>query len=458
MDGNMRLMSPWMVLALIAVVGVALGLGLTVVLGSEPTSSGASAEIATAADAPTATADIRATKQQENVATPAQASAAADLLPTTPDPGKRESPMRGPEVEPDPDFGLGLMIAGISTRGWATDFSRHTVPYSEIMSGGVPRDGIPPVDDPRFTTPENAGEWVADNEPVIAFELNGDARAYPLQVMTWHEIVNDVVGGVPVAVTFCPLCNSAIVFDRRLGGVTYDFGTSGMLRRSDLIMWDRQTESWWQQFTGEGIVGELAGSSLKFLPATIHSFADFASANPEGKVLSRDTGFSRDYGRNPYAGYDRADNSPFLFRGDLDGRLLPMERVVTVTIDDADVAFPFSFLEQERVVSYTVNGQDMVVFFKAGTASALDQGSISGSRDVGAAGVFDSRVEGRRLTFRADGDAFVDQQTGSVWNVLGRALDGPLTGAALTPLVHGDHFWFAWAAFKPDTAIYGGTS
>ena len=357
-------------------------------------------------------------------------------------------------LKPDPDFERALRDAGISTRGWETDFSRHTVHYGEIMSGGVPRDGIPPLDDPKFITPEDAESWLGDQEPVIALDLNGDARAYPLQILTWHEIVNDVVDGVPVSVTFCPLCNAAIVFDRRLDGTVYDFGTSGKLRNSDLIMWDRQTKSWWQQFTGEGIVGELAGKKLTMLAASIVSFSDFRAASANGKVLSRETGFSRRYGQNPYAGYDRADNPPFLYRGDLDGRLLPKERVATVSIGDVDVAFPFSVLEEERAVNYTVNGQDMVVFFKPGTVSALDAGSIKSSRDVGATGVFDPRVDEQDLTFRADGDSIVDNETGSVWSILGQAVEGPLTGKKLTQIVHANHFWFAWGAFKPGTMIY----
>ena len=361
-------------------------------------------------------------------------------------------------VEPDPDYESALRSARISRSGWKTDFSRHTVPYSEIISGGPPRDGIPPLDDPRFISPEDASEWLGDQEPVIAFELNGDAKAYPLQILTWHEIVNDVVGGVPVAATFCPLCNAAIVFDRRLDGTVYDFGTSGKLRRSDLVMWDRQTESWWQQFTGEGIVGELAGKKLTILPASIISFSDFRDANPQGKVLSRETGFNRPYGQNPYAGYDRADQPPFLFDGDLDGRLLPKERVATVTLGEVDAAFPFSILEKETVVNYTVNGKDLVVFFKLGTTSALDQTSIRDSRDVGATGVFDPQVDGQNLTFSAEsaGADIVDAETGSVWNILGQAVEGPLTGKKLTPIVHANHFWFAWGAFKPDTLIYKG--
>ena len=361
-------------------------------------------------------------------------------------------------VAPDPNFKRELREARFSTSGWETDFSRHSVPYSEIISGGPPPDGIPPIDDPKFVSPEDADRWLTGQEPVIALEIDGDVRAYPLQIMIWHEIVNDVVGDVPVTVTFCPLCNSAIVFDRRLDGVTYDFGTSGNLRSSDLVMWDRQTESWWQQLTGEAIVGELTGKVLTFLPAPIVSWEDFKAVNTDGKVLSRSTGFSRSYGRNPYIGYDKVDNPPFLLLDEPDGRLPPKERVVAVTIGDVDVAFPFSILERERVVNYSVNGRDLTVFFKPGTVSALDRSSIKESRDVGATGVFDPIVDRQKLSFRTDGEDIVDNETGSVWNILGEAVEGPLTGKTLAPIVHANHFWFAWGAFKSDTKIYQGES
>jgi hypothetical protein len=360
-------------------------------------------------------------------------------------------------VAPDPGYLDELARSGISTSGWKTDFSRHTVSYAEIISGGVPRDGIPPIDSPSFVSTEAANSWLADREPVIALEINGDARAYPLQIMTWHEIVNDSVGGIPVSVTFCPLCNSAIAFDRRIGEVVYDFGVSGKLRNSDLIMWDRQTESWWQQFTGEAIVGDLVGIRLDMLPAVIISWGDFKLVYPEDQVLSQDTGYSRPYGRNPYAGYDDIDNSPFLFRGDPDRRLLPMERVVAVTIDDAPVAFPFSVLEREKVINYQYGDRNLVVFFKPGTASALDQSSIKDSREVGATGVFTPQVKDHDLTFRAEGNSFIDNETGSVWNILGQSVSGTLSGDRLTPVVHGSHFWFAWGSFNPETIVYPGT-
>ena len=377
----------------------------------------------------------------------------------TPDPNLHALPKTSePQgiIAPDPDFESALRSAGISRRGWETDFSLHTSPYDEILSGGPPRDGIPPIDDPKFVTVEAASQWLGDQEPVIIIGLNGDVRAYPLQILTWHEIVNDVIGGVPVAVTFCPLCNAALVFDRTLDGVVHDFGTSGKLRNSDLIMWDHQTESWWQQFTGEGIVGELAGKKLTSLPSQVISWEAFKAANPEGRVLSRDTGFNRSYGRNPYAGYDRADNPPFLFDGPLDWRLLPKERVAFVTVGDETAAFPFSILEVERAVNYTVNGTGLVVFFEPGTVSALDRSSIEGSRDVGASGVFDANLDGRKLTFRADDDSIVDNETGSVWSILGKATEGPLKGKQLAPILHDNNFWFAVAAFRPDTNIYQG--
>ena len=391
---------------------------------------------------------------------PATATTAAPLTPTVanPPPAATLTPLATvqptlPPASPVDDWQQELRAARLYPGEWQTDFSKRSVPYNEIFSGGVPRDGIPPLDNPNFITVTAADEWLAPQEPVIAFALNGAAKAYPLQILTWHEIVNDTVGGVPIIATFCPLCNSAIVFERALDGVVYDFGVSGNLRNSDLIMWDRQTQSWWQQLTGEAIVGELTGRQLKLLPSSIISWQDFKAAYPDAAILSRDTGHRRDYGQNPYAGYDRADRSPFLFSGDPDDRLLPMERVAALTIGDSAAAFPFSLLETAGVVHYTVGGQDLAVLFQPGTRSALDAPSIANSRAVGATGVFDRDLNGQKLTFQPAGAGFTDAETSSQWNILGQATAGPLAGQQLTPIVHANHFWFAWAAFRPDTEI-----
>ena len=375
---------------------------------------------------------------------------------TDPAPTATAEPTAAPDkpvVQLDDDWERELRQAGINTGVWETDFSKRSVPYKEIFSGGVPRDGIPPIDDPKFVEVENADQWLEQNEPVIALEIEGEARAYPLQILTWHEIVNDTVGGVPVSATFCPLCNSAIVFDRRLEGVVYDFGVSGNLRNSDLIMWDRQTQSWWQQLTGEAIVGQLTGAQLDILPATIVAWQDFKGTYPEGKVLSRDTGHRRSYGSNPYVGYDEVGQPPFLFFGKEDDRLVATERVAAVTVGDSAAAFPFSFLEAEGVVNHQVDGKDLVVFFKPGARSALDQRSIADSREVGSTGIFLRDQDGKALTFSASGDQFADLETGTTWNIFGQGVAGPLAGQQLTPVPHANHFWFAWAAFRPDTLV-----
>ena len=399
------------------------------------------------------------------VAAPTPAS--ASTVTPTPAPSTAEDAANEPPdtvgdalVEPDPNFREALDAARFSTAVWETDFSLHTVPYSEITSGGVGRDGIPPLDDPRFVAADQADEWLSPLEPVIALEVDGVAKAYPLQILTRHEIANDEIAGVPVAVTFCPLCNSAVVFDRRFDGQVLDFGVSGNLRNSDLVMWDRQTQSWWQQLTGEGIVGRYAGAQLDFIPAQLLSWETFRDNYPGSNVLSQDTGFRRQYGSNPYVGYDRLDQRPFLFSGPLDDRLPPMERVAAVNLDGASAAFPFSRLEEERVVNYVLGGRDIVVFFKPGTTSALDQRSIADSADVGSTGLFDARIDGRRLMFAPSEPArdgvFRDDETGSTWNILGVATAGPLEGAQLERIVHQDHFWFAWAAFEPGTLLYQG--
>ena len=337
--------------------------------------------------------------------------------------------------------------------GWRTDFTRASVPSGEFLSGGPGKDGIPAIEAPKFISVADA-TFVDDREPVLTLVVRGDARAYPVQILIWHELVNDLVGGKPVAVSYCPLCNSSVVFDRTVQGRVLDFGVSGLLRNSDLVMYDRQTESWWQQITGEAVVGAFLGTRLDVLASNTISFADFRAAHPDGKVLSRDTGFSRDYGRTPYRSYDASGSRPFLFDGQLDERLDPVDRVVTVEFGAEAVAYPFSRLADHPVVNDVVGRQSIVVFYRKGTLSSLDRSSIRDSKDVGAGVAFSSSLDGRVLTFEASGDAFRDRETGSSWDISGVARSGPLAGRSLTKVVHGNHFWFAWAAFKPEPRIW----
>jgi hypothetical protein len=354
------------------------------------------------------------------------------------------------------DFSVPLVA-----RGWPTDWSKRSIDLNELLAGirGVSdsRDAIPPIDDPRFESVEDADQWLEDREPVALLELNGEARAYPLRILTWHEIVNDVVAGTAVAVTFCPLCNSAVGFNRTVDGQALRFGVSGLLRKSDLVMWDDATVSLWQQITGEAIVGEMTGRQLEMIPTPLISWGQFKERFPQGLVLSRDTGFARQYGVNPYQGYDSSAR-PFLFTGEVDDRFPAMERVVGVTVNGANKAYPFSVLADEAVVNDEVGGEPIVVFWGAAdTASALDNPTISEGRAVGVGVAYLRTVGDRVLTFESAGeDLFADVETGTTWDLLGNAIDGPLAGEKLTPAVHTNHFWFSWAAFNEGAPVHGG--
>jgi Protein of unknown function (DUF3179) len=303
-------------------------------------------------------------------------------------------------------------VLELRLEGWEkTDFLRRSVRLDEFHSGGPPKDGIPAIDAPRFA-PVGEIEFLEPREPVIALTVGGETRAYPIQILIWHEIVNDELGGVPVAVTFCPLCNTALAFDRRVEGRTLDFGTTGKLRHSDLVMYDRQTESWWQQFGGDALVGRYTGTRLDRLPARIVSWAEFERSHPEAGVLTRETGFDRDYGSNPYQGYDDVDSSP-IFPVPEDERLPPKERVVYVERDGESVAVPYPLLARQRVVRVELDGSELVFRWRGGVASSLDAGEIASGRDVGAADVTEN---GRRVAFS-------------------------------------EPFWFALAAFDPDVRI-----
>jgi hypothetical protein len=335
-----------------------------------------------------------------------------------------------------------------------TDFCKTTVPIGEIISGGPPPDGIPPIDNPSFESIELASAWLQPQSPVLVFAHNGIARAYPLAIMTRHEIVNDEIDGLPIAVTYCPLCNSGIVFERRIDDVTIRLGVSGLLRNSDMVMWDDVSQTWWQQFTGEGIVGEYAGEALTMLSSAMVGFGAFIEQYPEGEVLTRESGYGTNrYGSNPYFGYD-STTQPFLFTGELDTRLPATERVLAGVIGGEPIAYPFTVLAVMNVINDGVGGKPVVAFWQSGATSALDDSNIDASRDVGMAMLFNATLDDVTYTFRYENGQILDDQTNSVWNVFGTAIEGELAGAQLRQELAAPHFWFAWAAFKPDTRIY----
>lgn len=268
-----------------------------------------------------------------------------------------------------------------------TNFAKTTVTdWSEILSGGPPRDGIPALDAPVFIRASEDSR-ISGREPVVTVEIdNAQPRAYPLRYLTWHEIVNDTVAGVPIAVTFCPLCNSAITFDRRTSRGTLNFGVTGKLRYSDMVMFDRETESWWQQAIGVAIVGDMTGTSLKSLPTWLESWDDFKARNPDGLVME-EPDYRRAYGRNPYVGYDSLAR-PFLYNGENPPfGVAPLVRVVRV----GSRAWPLTRLAEAG----TLNEDGITISWTKGQASALDTESIAQGKDVGNIRVRDA--QGRDL-------------------------------------------------------------
>lgn len=344
----------------------------------------------------------------------------------------------------------------VDWKQWRTNTEKTIVDFGEIYWTGLGKDGVPAIRNPWFVSISAAGFWLADNDPVISVMIGDEAKAYPLEILIWHEIVNDSVGGVEVVVTFCSLCYSAVIFDRRVEGRVYDFAVTGFLRNSDMIMYDTRTETLWQQFTGQAIVGDLVGNSLAVIPTQIISFEQFRKAYPKGMVMSRDTGRNREYGLNPYIGYDDIGAIPFLYRGVFDERLLPMQRVITVGARGTYRAYPYDITREMRVINDELADQAIVIFHTEGAVSAVDNEYITNSRQVGSTGVYYRKLDDQVLVFYSEGNQIIDEQTGSVWDVTGRAIDGPLKGKWLRRFDHQDTFAFAWFAFWPDTEIYRG--
>lgn len=345
---------------------------------------------------------------------------------------------------------------------WKTDTINRSVDLSEIQIV-LPKGSFPSLDNPKFVKKEIGLNMFFINEPVLVVEINGFAKAYSLNILTAHEIANDELEGVPILVTYCPLCNSGIVFHRNIehNGVkeTLEFEASGMLRNSDMVMLDRKTETLWQQLMGTAIVGTYNESSLDILPSIIISVEEFFTRYPEGQILSKETGFleaEKRYGYNPYEKYDEKENPiPYFFSSDqVDKRLPAMERVVDIENNGDYKIYSFTAVKKKGVINDTFKSSNVVLFYKSGTVSVLDEYDISVSRNVGSVTVFSAVVDGQLLTFKKKGKTFIDTNTKSKWDITGFCIAGELKGKQLKIEPHGNHFAFAWLAFNPNSEIY----
>ena len=347
---------------------------------------------------------------------------------------------------------------------WNTDTTKKTIDLSEMIL--VAEKGLfPIIDYPAFVGKSEGKKIFFEHEPVISVEINGRAKAYPLNMLTFHEMANDTLSGEPILPTYCPLCNSGIVYNRRLNyenkEYLLEFEVSGFLRNSDMVMFDRQTETWWQQLMGDAIVGELAGAELDIVPSLIISVKEFFERYPDGKILSKETGHEKAmerYGSNPYNHYDSISKNPysrFFDEENVDSRLPAMERIVDIQDEGKYKIYPFTTIAKEGVINDQFESKHVVVFYQSGTVSNMDEKDITQSKDVGSVTIFSPYIKNELLTFLKNGDVFIDDQTNSQWDITGKCLKGKLKGKQLMIEPHSNHFAFAWLAFYPETVIYG---
>jgi len=315
---------------------------------------------------------------------------------------------------------------------------QHIVPLDKIKSGGPPKDGIPSIDNPKFTKTSEA-QFMSDFDTVIGIEINGQAKAYPLFVLVWHEIVNDHIGGVPIAVTYCPLCYTNQVFERVIKGQEVEFGTSGKLYNSNLVMYDRLTDSQWSQALGQAITGELVGQELKTIPFDVIFWRDWKNIHPDSLVLTTDTGHIRTYGTDPYGDY--YTNSQIIFPVEnIDDRMHPKEIILGFNEQGTYKAYKQFDVEFNKIINGEINGKKILLI----------------SEFPGNTRAFDRSLDEKFLEFNYSENKLKDSDTESEWNYEGIAISGPLEGTKLTRISFSPGFWFEWVAFHPDTLVYQG--
>lgn len=317
-----------------------------------------------------------------------------------------------------------------------TNGVKHLISLDDIKSGGPPKDGIPSIDNPQFIKAQDA-QFVSDDEFVIGLDINGESKAYPLFILVWHEIVNDRFGNTSVAVTYCPLCFTTQVFDRTINDKETEFGTSGKLYNSNLVMYDRNTDSMWSQALGKAIVGDLTGYELQKIPFDLAKWSDWKKLHPDTLVLSTDTGFSRPYDSDPYGDYYTDSRIIFPVKN-ADDRMHPKEIILGFDSENSLKAYKMSDIESQKIVNDVINEKNLLLVLV----------SPSNIR------AFDRQVDDRVLEFTLDGQNMMDLQTGSKWDFDGVAISGQLMGQHLNRIAFNPGFWFEWVAFHPTTEVY----
>ena len=364
------------------------------------------------------------------------------------------------ELSPPPGFTgwKGEMLSSIDPR--FGDFLRDDAPSAlrveEIQWGGVTVDGIPALDNSPMI-PAAEADYLLPEEPVFGVAINGDARAYPLRIMDWHEMANDVVGGVPMSLAYCTLCGAGIAFDGRASNEEiYDFGSSGFLYRSNKLMYDRQTRTLWNQLTGEPVLGELVGQNveLSLLPVVLTSWGDWLAQHPDTQVLDLDTGYQRFYRPGAaYGGYFSSSSTMFPV-WQRSGLLDTKDRIYALRIDGTPKAYPLDRLVLEGVVNDQIGGTNIVLVANRGRVTVSGESLRQGKVTYDAGGEVRAFDRGDDLFSAGDDPGVVIDARGAEWKVTEGGLLGPK--GEIAPRVNGHlAYWFGWFAFFPNTLVYG---
>ncbi len=318
-----------------------------------------------------------------------------------------------------------------------TNGVKHLIPLDKIRGGGPPKDGIPSIDNPVFADIQGS-HFMSDSDTVVGLEINGEAKAYPIFILVWHEIVNDNVGGTPVAITYCPLCYTNQVFERVIDGQEVEFGTSGKLYNSNLVMYDRLTESYWSQALGIAVKGELTGYQLNLIPFDVITWGDWKKLHPDTLILTTDTGHIRSYATDPYGNYYTEPRIFFPVEHS-DDRMHPKEIIIGFNQDDIYKAYKQNDIESSVIINDSI-GETPVMLI-----SLYSENSRA----------FERTINGVVLDFEyVDGKIF-DSQTNSEWNYDGLSVSGEYQGEQLERMPIEPGFWFEWFAFHPQTLVYG---
>ena len=342
---------------------------------------------------------------------------------------------------------------------WDTNLNRFSVPLNDIY-GLVPRNSISPVYHSNFWNRRQAENQFFGKEPLVVVVVKSVEKAYPLSVLTYHQIINDKVANIPIAITYCPLSGSLNVYDRRVNfdGRTklMEFGVSGMLHFGNTIMWDHETESWWQQANGKAIAGDMNEAELEVVPYMVLSYDQFYKSYPYGLVMDYHVDKAVKYGTTPYYKQDDPDKDiPNLYLAEPPLRMPPRQKVVVASSMGDQLIYPIDLVKSFGVINDTPNNNYIAIFYTKGVVSGLDEEYFKDSKDVGTCVVFSAFHRNRRLTFKKSGDDFIDEQTGSVWDISGKCIQGALKDDQLKILPYRTMFAYAALSMWPEGRIFG---